>query len=112
MILYLEPRGKFALFGSPDLKQWRKLSDLPIPGGHECPDMFALPVDGDPGNRRWVVWEGGGLYLIGQFDGTTFSPESGSLASKFGGNDYAAQTYSDIPDADGRRIQISWMSGN
>ena len=26
-------------------------------------------------------------------------------------NDYAAQTYSDIPAVDGRRIQISWMAG-
>jgi fructan beta-fructosidase len=111
MILYLEPRNKFALFGSPDLKQWKKLSDLPIAGGHECPDMFELAIDGDSADRRWVVWEGGGLYLIGQFDGTNFLPESGPFPTKFGGNDYAAQTYSDIPAADGRRIQISWMAG-
>ena len=111
MILYLEPRDRFALFGGPDLQHWRKLSDLPLPGGHECPDMFPLPIDGDPANRRWVVWEAGGLYLIGQFDGTTFTPESGPFPSKFGENDYAAQTYSNIPAADGRRIQISWMRG-
>ena len=103
--------ARFALFGSPDLKQWTKLSDLPLPGGHECPDLFELPVDGDPANTRWVAWEGGGLYLIGRFDGTTFQTESGPHASKFGANDYAAQTYSDIPAADGRRIQISWMAG-
>ena len=82
-----------------------------MPGGHECPDLFELPVDGDPANTRWVAWEGGGRYLIGRFDGKTFQTESGPHASKFGANDYAAQTYSDIPAADGRRIQISWMAG-
>ena len=111
MILYLDERGKFGLFGSPDLKQWTKLSDLLLPDGHECPDLFELPVDGDAANTRWVVWEGDGRYLIGQFDGREFRAESGPHRSKFGAHDYAAQTYSDIPAADGRRIQISWMSG-
>ncbi len=111
MILYLDERGKFGLFGSSDLKHWTKLSDLPLPDGHECPDLFELPVDGDPANTRWVAWEGDGRYLIGQFDGREFRTESGPHRSKFGANDYAAQTYSDIPAAEGRRIQISWMAG-
>lgn len=111
MILYLDERGKFGLFGSPDLKQWTKLSDLLLDDGHECPDLFELPVDGDAANTRWVVWEGDGRYLIGQFDGREFRAESGPHRSKFGAHDYAAQTYSEIPAADGRRIQISWMSG-
>ncbi len=111
MILYLDQRGQFALFGSPDLKKWTRLSDLPFPDGHECPDLFELPVDGDPANTRWVAWEGGGHYLIGRFDGRQFAPESGPHPSKLGPNDYAAQTYSDIPAGDGRRIQIAWMAG-
>jgi fructan beta-fructosidase len=36
---------------------------------------------------------------------------SGPHVSRYGAHDYAAQTYSDIPSSDGRRIQISWMSG-
>ena len=111
MILYLDRRGEFALFGSPDLKKWTKLSDVAFPDGHECPDLFELPVDGDSARRRWVAWEGGGRYLIGHFDGQAFTAESGPHVSKYGANDYAAQTYSDIPAADGRRIQIAWMSG-
>ncbi|NUQ66322.1 MAG: glycoside hydrolase family 32 protein [Pirellulales bacterium] len=111
MVLYLDERGKFGLFGSPDLKKWTKLSDLPFPEGHECPDLFELPVDADPALRRWVAWEGGGRYLVGRFDGKAFTAESGPHLSKFGPNDYAAQTYSDIPASDGRRIQIAWMAG-
>lgn len=110
MALYLE-RPRFALYGSPDLKQWRLLSELEFPDGHECPDLFELPVDGDAHHTRWVVWEAGGRYLIGDFDGTTFRRESGPHPSKYGRHDYAAQTFSDIPDEDGRRIQIAWMAG-
>jgi fructan beta-fructosidase len=110
MILYLD-RPRFAFFGSPDLKTWTKLSELEIANGHECPDLFELPVDGDPKNTRWVVWEAAGRYLIGTFDGKVFTPESEVLESCFGANDYAAQTFSDVPEDDGRRIQIAWMRG-
>lgn len=110
MALFLDGQH-YALFGSRDMKQWERLSDIPDPGGSECPDLFELSIDGDAKNRRWVFWAGNGNYLIGQFDGTTFTQESGPHAARFGANDYAAQTYSDIPPADGRRIQFSWMSG-
>ena len=110
MILYLE-RPRFGLFGSPNLKQWTKLSELTIPNGHECPDLFELPVDGHAGKTRWVVWEAAGRHLIGAFDGHTFTPESPLLDGCYGANDYAAQTFSNIPAEDGRRIQMSWMRG-
>lgn len=110
MVLYLQ-RPRFAFFGSPDLKSWTKLSELEIPDGHECPDLFELPVDGDPEDTRWVVWEAAGRYLIGHFDGRVFTPETPLLDSCYGANDYAAQTFSDIPSDDGRRIQIAWMRG-
>lgn len=110
MALYLDG-PHYALFASPDLKQWRRLCDIPDVGGTECPDLFELPVDGRPDNTRWVFWAGNGNYLVGRFDGRTFVKESGPHRSKYGAHDYAAQTFSDIPASDGRRIQISWMSG-
>lgn len=70
--------------------------------------MFALPVDGDASKTLWVFWGGNGKYVLGDFDGETFAPKTAPLDAKWGGNDYAAQTYSDVP---GRRIQISWMQG-
>jgi sucrose-6-phosphate hydrolase SacC (GH32 family) len=48
--------------------------------------------------------------LIGDFDGNHFINQSGPLRDLVGAN-YAAQTFSDIPPADGRRIQIAWMRG-
>ena len=110
MALYLDGQS-YALFASPNLKEWTKLCDLPSPGGSECPDFFELPVDGNSTNARWVFWAGNGNYLLGTFDGKTFTKESGPHASDSGDNFYAAQTYSDIPRQDGRRIQIAWMRG-
>lgn len=109
MVLYLD-RGRFRLFQSADLKQWTALSDVDFPDGHECPELFELPVDGDPANSRWVMWEGAGRYRIGRFDGRRFSAETGVLASEWGANCYAAQTWNHVPD--GRRILIGWMRHN
>ncbi|MBN1418184.1 MAG: GH32 C-terminal domain-containing protein [Planctomycetes bacterium] len=110
MALFLDGKA-YALFGSPDLKEWKKLCDVPMPGTGECPDLFPLAVDGDANRMKWVFWGGNGNYRLGSFDGKTFAPETDVLRSHWGANDYAAQTYSDIPPSDGRRIQIAWMSG-
>jgi len=110
MALYLDAND-YALFGSPDLKSWTKLCDVVVPGTSECPDFFELPVDGDPTNTRWVFWGANGRYRLGTFDGTAFVPETEPLPTDLGANFYAAQTWSDIPPEDGRRVQIAWMNG-
>ena len=110
MALYLD-KNDYSLFGSTNLKEWTKLSDLQIPDT-ECPDIFELPVDGDPDNTKWVFWGAAGKYYVGNFDGTTFTPEDDAHRSDYGANFYAAQTWSDVPESDGRRIQIAWMSGS
>ncbi len=110
MALYLT-KHDYALFGSPDLKKWTKLCDVPMPGTTECPDFFALPVDGDANNVKWVFWGGNNAYMLGSFDGKTFKPDGAPIQSHFGKNRYAAQTFSDIPPGDGRRIQIAWLAG-
>ncbi len=110
MALFLD-QNDYALFGSPNLKEWTRLCDVPLPGSGECPDFFPIAVDGDPQQVKWLFWGANGNYRLGAFDGVTFQPETDSIKSLWGGNDYAAQTYSDIPEADGRRIQISWMAG-
>ena len=108
MALFLDGND-FALYGSPDLKRWRHLCDLEVSDTGECPDLFELPVDGDPNDTRWVFWGAAGVYRLGRFDGTVFTPETPALRSELGPNGYAAQTWSDVPSEDGRRIQISWL---
>lgn len=110
MALYLDGTD-YALFTSPDLKEWTRTCTISFPGCGECPDLFELPVDGDSNNRKWVFVGGSGNYLIGTFDGKTFTKESGPLQGDYGANYYATQTYNSIPAKDGRRIQITWMTG-
>ncbi len=107
MALYLD-RNDYALFTSSDLKQWKKLSDVNLPGDGECPDFFQIAVDGDPQNPRWVFYGASGNYLVGTFDGTTFTPKTKPQQLQNGNAWYASQTYSDIPAADGRRILMPW----
>jgi fructan beta-fructosidase len=108
MALYLEG-SEYALFTSPDLETWTRTCDVQLPGDGECPDFFELPVDGDRSTTKWVFWGANGTYQLGDFDGRTFTPE-GSVQRAFpaGSFHYAAQTWSNIPDEDGRIIQIAW----
>ena len=85
MVVALSEERKIRFYGSADLKSWSPLSDFG-PAGHtkgqwECPDLFELPVEGDPARRRWVLDvdvnpgapQGGSAdqYFVGSFDGTT-----------------------------------------
>ena len=54
---------------------------------------------------KWVTLGAAGVYMIGDFDGYTFTPISGRHQYTLG-SFYAAQTFSDTPD--GRCIQIGW----
>ena len=111
MALYLEGHT-YALFSSPNLKEWAPLCQLELGEASECPDLFELPVDGEAGNTRWVFWGADGSYLLGSFDGRIFQPQGPVQRYNWGGDSYAAQTWSDIPAADGRRIQIAWLRAN
>jgi fructan beta-fructosidase len=107
MALYLD-KSNYALFSSPDLKNWTRLCDVSIPGTSECPEFFEIPLDGNRHDTRWIFYGGNGRYLIGRFDGRTFSSESGPHDLNFGDCFYASQTFNDIPVKDGRRILIPW----
>lgn len=81
---------KVVLYKSANLRDWDHLSDFgpanSTGGIWECPDLFELPVDGDPSNTKWVMvvnlnpgavgGGSGGQYFVGEFDGTTFTSES------------------------------------
>jgi len=110
MALFLDGHD-FALFRSANLREWERIDDVAMPGTWECPDFFELPIDGDPAGTRWVFWAADGGYRLGAFDGRRFTAETEPLRAEFGAHAYAAQTWSDIPAEDGRRIQISWMRG-
>jgi sucrose-6-phosphate hydrolase SacC (GH32 family) len=103
MVLY-EKDGN-SIYTSTNLKEWNFSSHLA--GFFECPEFFELPVDGKKGNTRWVMLGASGAYRTGTFDGKVFAPEPG-VFQYTSGSIYAAQTYTNIPETDGRRIQIGW----
>jgi fructan beta-fructosidase len=100
-------RHTIEILTSPNLKDWTPASE--IEGFFECPDLFPLTIDGDPKEARWVLTAASSEYMIGRFDGKVFTPETPKLKGHMGKGFYAAQTFSDIPAADGRRIMIGWL---
>ena len=92
---------------SPNLKDWKVTSQTE--GFFECPDFFELAVDGEANNKKWVLTGASSEYMVGTFDGEKFTPETKKLPGHRGKGFYAAQTFSDIPANDGRRIQIGWL---
>ena len=120
MVTVLSDQHKVRFDGSTALKHWSHLSDFgpagATDGQWECPDLFALPVEGETGLTKWVlkvdVLKGtGAQYFIGDFDGTQFTNDSSVDEIKrvdFGEDFYAAQSWSDEPNA--RRIWIAWMN--
>jgi sucrose-6-phosphate hydrolase SacC (GH32 family) len=100
-------RHTIQILTSADLKEWRKESE--VEGFFECPDLFPLAVEGDAGEPKWVLTAASSEYMIGRFDGRVFTPETPKLKGHMGRGFYAAQTFSDIPAADSRRIMIGWL---
>ncbi|HEY0606784.1 MAG TPA: glycoside hydrolase family 32 protein [Herpetosiphonaceae bacterium] len=113
-------------YTSPDLKTWAKSGEFGAGFGAnggvwETPDLFQLPVDGNPDDTHWVLIVavqdqapagGSGVqYFVGDFDGGTFIPgESPEVVrwADYGGDFYAAQSWSDAPN--GRRTWLAWMN--
>jgi sucrose-6-phosphate hydrolase SacC (GH32 family) len=127
MVVALAAEHLVRLYRSDDLVAWDYLSDFGPAGAiddvWECPDLFPVPVDGNPEQVRWllVVSVQGGApaggsgmqYFVGDFDGTTFTAESRDAADgpawvDYGADYYAAVSFSDEPH--GRRLLIGWMS--
>jgi fructan beta-fructosidase len=104
-VLVLNERDGHSIYNSTNLKDWTFQSH--VTGFWECPDLFELPVDGDTSKTKWVMYGASDTYMIGSFDGKTFKPESGKHYFVTG-TIYAAQTFNNIPESDGRRIQIGW----
>lgn len=111
MVVMLPQERKVSFYGSPDLKAWTHLSDFGPAGATggiwEVPDLFELPVDGNPDDTKWVLQIniGGGTlyggsgaqYFVGEFDGETFTADGdparfavpvGELVADFEGDDY------------------------
>jgi fructan beta-fructosidase len=99
-------------YNSSNLKNWTQTSTIqgdPAGSGnylYECPDFFQLPVEGSPGQSKWILMGANASYATGTFNGLQFTSEQSRLPG-LAGNFYAAQTFNNEPF--GRRIQIGWL---
>ncbi len=122
-IMALATEKTISFYGSPDLKEWKKLSEF---GGEgigarggvwECPDLFTLTYNGQ---EKWVLLVSlnpgapnggsGTQYFIGDFDGEEFTMDNlpYPLWLDYGMDNYAGVTWSNAPND--RKIFIGWMS--
>jgi len=124
-IMVFAAQDRIMFYSSDDLINWSLESqfgeDTGAHGGvWECPDLFPLDVDGE---EKWVLLvsinpggpNGGSAtqYFVGEFDGKRFqneNPGTEPLWIDYGKDNYAGVTWSDIPEQDGRRIFLGWMS--
>ena len=116
MVVALANERKIQFYASADLKSWRLLQtfDPQLQRGEfvECPDFYCLPVDNNPHKLKWVLTfsQKELHYILGDFDGEKFTAtKSQRTRIDFGFDHYALQSFSDIPQTDGRRISIAWM---
>ncbi len=118
--------GPGYLFVSENLLDWTYHSTVcasdgtPLQG--ECPDIFKIEVENQPGTYKWVYVSGqldvnAGIFQTGAAVGELYKNEEGkfefvadqsNMSILYGGyNLYATQSF--YSTADGRRIQISWI---
>jgi fructan beta-fructosidase len=129
MVVALPRQHKVQFYASENLIDWVFLSDFGPDGATggiwECPDLFPLFVDGNPDYRRWVLHVdmnpgsiaggSGSQFFIGDWHGDEFIPDEAISGGEviwvdYGTDFYAAITWSDIPEEDGRRIWVGWMN--
>lgn len=125
MVAVLADERTLVILDSPDLKHWTKRSTFGPAGDSagqwECPDLIELPVEGT-NEKKWVLIinrnpgaPAGGTgvrYVIGKFDGATFTsevPDAPVLWADWGKDFYATNTWNDAPST-GARVWIGWFS--
>jgi sucrose-6-phosphate hydrolase SacC (GH32 family) len=92
------------VYTSPDLRAWTHVSDVAMPPCEgrpwECPDLFPL-------GGRWVLVlsrEPATHYLVGDFDGATFTPTTELRPLDLGPDLYAGVTFAEDP-----RVLLGWL---
>jgi levanase/fructan beta-fructosidase len=134
-LMVLAAGQKIMFYSSSNLKDWTLESDFGDGiGAHggvwECPDFFPMVVQGTE-EIKWVLLvsinpggpNGGSAtqYFVGDFNGKQFkidasfekdvkSTEHKSIWIDYGRDNYAGVTWANIPDIDGRKLFMGWMS--
>ncbi|MDX1544138.1 MAG: glycoside hydrolase family 32 protein [Christiangramia sp.] len=131
-VMVLAADDKSLFYTSQNLKEWKLVSEFGEGiGAHggvwECPDFFPMYVEGSD-EVKWVLiqslnpggYNGGSgtQYFVGDFDGKEFTPvkemqdlgEDHHYWIDFGKDNYAGVTWANIPEENGRKLFMGWMS--
>lgn len=134
-VISLAKLHKLLIYTSHDVKKWDLASEFgpanAVGGVWECPSIFPLPLDGGE-SEKWVLMLGlnpggppgtvgsGTQYIVGSFNGTTFTADSDSVYDGNGSNDqtanwldwgpdfYAALGWNGLPSTE--QTIIAWMN--
>lgn len=104
MVIARPGEHRIEIYTSPDLKNWTYRSSFGSLGGQkgswEVPDLFQLPLNGDPNNKKWVMTCNMGpnksQYWVGEFDGNRFQPDTTTLAYLSSGKGIPGDVYEDF----------------
>lgn len=132
-IMVLAAGNKVMFYSSPNLIDWKLESEFGQKVGQhdgmwECPDLFPIKIEGT-NETKWVLLSSinpaapnggsGTQYFIGDFNGKTFTLDTNfstqlecqkAVWLDYGRDNYAGVTWSNIPEKDGRKLFIGWMS--
>jgi fructan beta-fructosidase len=119
MALMLSVEHVVQFYASPNLKDWKHLSDFgPVgdtSGVWECPDLTPVPVEGMPGKKKWLLqmsMNASMQYFVGEFDGVQFTNENPTTTINrpdYGPDYYAAIAYNQLP-ATHLPTAIGWIN--
>jgi len=106
-------------YGSPNLINWKHLSDFGPAGDikdiWECPSLLQVPVAGSKAKKKWVLFNSQQTtmqYFVGEFDGTKFiseNPPADIYRPDYGPDYYAGITYNHLP-ADHAPVLLGWAN--
>ena len=112
---------KVAFYTSPYFKNWTHVSDFGPMGDSErsweCPDLFRVPVEGNPGDSKWVLlvsvnWARE-QYFVGDFDGEKFIPERPDASPLYvdeGLDYYASRVFQNYDSVQSPVYTLGWVN--
>lgn len=114
MVVWSDDNGNGAdFFVSPDLHSWERTDRYVADWLFECPDFTPMMLDGVV---TWVLRDGRGSYVVGDFDGREFRTDWTEPCTitvnpgGAGGHYYAAQSFDNMPDD--RVVTMAWQGQN
>lgn len=93
-----------SFYSSKNLVDWTYSSHLIGLKGR--PDLFEMPFKRREDDTRWVLTDSIGQYLIGDFDGRSFTAETGVMRTEYGTAHGATSFWVDI-EGESRLLQIA-----